>query len=62
MPRKDLVKVSEVNKMFRDLSRDYSLWTRLTLDYEDINQKKSIEFLLVRYKISSNQLELFTAL
>jgi len=38
LPQKDLVTVSLVNKKFRDLSRDDSLWTRLTLDYQDIKQ------------------------
>ena len=39
LPRKDLVKVSKVSKKFRDLSRDDSLWTELTLDCEDIKRK-----------------------
>ena len=39
LPLKDLVKVSNVSKPFRDFSRDDSLWTRLTLDYVDIKQK-----------------------
>ena len=39
LPRKDLVKVSRVSKKFRDLSRDDSLWTDLTLDCEDIKRK-----------------------
>ena len=34
LPKQDLVTVSLVNKRFRDLSRDDSLWTELTLDYE----------------------------
>ena len=37
-PLKDLVKASLINKKFRDLSRDDSLWTELTLDREDIKQ------------------------
>jgi len=36
LPLKDLVKVSLINKRMRKLSRDDSLWTELTLDYEDI--------------------------
>jgi len=36
LPQKSLVTVSLVNKKFRDLSRDDSLWTELTLDYKDI--------------------------
>ena len=34
LPQKDIVTVSMINKRFRDLSRDKSLWTRteLTLD------------------------------
>ena len=39
LPRKDLVKVSKVSKKFRDLSRDDSLWTDLTLDCKDIKRK-----------------------
>ena len=39
LPRKDLVKVSLINKRFRDLSRDDSLWTELTLDYDEIKLK-----------------------
>ena len=39
LPLKDLVKVSEVSKKFRDLSRDDSLWTELTLDYRRIELK-----------------------
>ena len=39
LPLKDLVMVSLINKKFRDLSRDDSLWTELTLDYEDIKNK-----------------------
>lgn len=39
LPRKDLVKVSLINKRFRDLSRDDSLWTELTLDFDDIKLK-----------------------
>ena len=38
LPQKDLVTVSVMNKKFRDLSRDVSLWTKLTLDYEDIKR------------------------
>ena len=38
LPLKELVKVSLINKKFRDFSRDDSLWTELTLDYEDIKQ------------------------
>jgi len=36
IPQKSLKTVSLVNKKFRDLSRDGSLWTELTLDYADI--------------------------
>ena len=39
LPQKDLVSVSLISRKFRDLSRDDSLWTKLTLDYEDIKQK-----------------------
>ena len=38
LPEKDLVKSSLINKRFRDLSRDKSLWTELTLDYVNIKQ------------------------
>ena len=38
IPHKSLNTVSLVNKKFRDLSRDDSLWTELTLDYSDIKQ------------------------
>jgi len=38
LPKKDLVTVSMLNKKFRDLSRDDSLWTELTLDYKDVKQ------------------------
>ena len=36
LSHKDLVTVSFINKKFRDLSRDDSLWTELSLDYQDI--------------------------
>jgi len=36
LPQKSLKTVSLVNKKFRDLSRDDSLWTELTLDYKAI--------------------------
>ena len=36
IPQKSLKTVSLVNKKFRDLSRDGSLWTELTLDLADI--------------------------
>ena len=36
LSQKSLKTVALVNKKFRDLSRDDSLWTELTLDYEDI--------------------------
>ena len=39
LPQKDLVNVSMINRKFRDLSRDGSLWTELTLDYVDIKRK-----------------------
>ena len=38
LSKEDLGKVSLLNKKFRDLSRDNSLWTKLTLDYQDIKQ------------------------
>ena len=38
LPQKDLVTVSLINRRFRDLSRDDSLWTKLILDYQDIKQ------------------------
>lgn len=38
LPRKDLVTVSLINRKFRDLSRDDSLWTEITLDCEDIKE------------------------
>ena len=38
LPQKDLVTLSLINKKFRDLSRDDSLWTELTLDHADIKQ------------------------
>ena len=38
LPKQDLVTVSLVNKRFRELSRDDSLWTELTLDHADIKQ------------------------
>ena len=34
LPQKDLVTVSKINKKLRDLTRDDSLWTELTLAYE----------------------------
>ncbi len=38
LPRKELVKSSLIDRRFRTLSRDDSLWTELTLDYVDIKQ------------------------
>jgi len=38
LSQKDLVTVSLINKKFRDLSRDDSLWTELTLDYQYIKK------------------------
>ena len=38
LPQEDLVTVSLVNKRFTHLSKDPSLWTQLTLDYENIKQ------------------------
>ena len=38
LPEKDLVKSSLINKRFRDLSRDKTLWTELTLDYVNFKQ------------------------
>jgi len=40
LPHKSLKTVSLVNKKFRDLSRDDSLWTELTLDYGDIEHNE----------------------
>ena len=40
LSQKDLVKVSEVSKRFRDISRDGNLWPlELTLDVDDMEQK-----------------------
>ena len=36
----DLVKVSLINKKFRDVSRDTRLWTRLILDFHDIKENE----------------------
>ena len=41
LPQKDLVTISRVNRKFRELSMDDSLWKELTLDYENI--KENIE-------------------
>ena len=38
LPRKDLVTISQINRKFRDLSKDDSLWKELTLDYENIKE------------------------
>ena len=38
LPKKDLVKVSLINRKFKDLSRDVSLWTGLVLDCKDIQR------------------------
>ena len=38
LSKKDLVKVSFINRKFRDLSRDVSLWTELVLDCKDIQR------------------------
>ena len=40
LPHKSLMTISLVNKKFRDLSRDDSLWTELTIDYEDIKHNE----------------------
>jgi len=40
LPQKVLGTLSRVNKRMRDLSRDDSLWTEITLDYEDITQRE----------------------
>ena len=40
LPQNVLVTLSMVNKRMRDLSRYDSLWTELTLDYEDILQSE----------------------
>ena len=42
LPQKDLVTVSLINRRFRDISRDDSLWKDLILDYEDIMQNTDI--------------------
>ena len=38
LPQQDLVIISLVNRRFRHLSKDPSLWTKLTLDFENIKQ------------------------
>ena len=38
LPRKDLVRSSLISRRFKDLSRDESLWTELTLDFENIKR------------------------
>ena len=38
LPQKDIVTISMINKRFRDLSRDASLWKELTLDHADIKR------------------------
>ena len=51
LPKKDLVTVSMINKKFRDLSRDVSLWTELTLNHQNIKQNpNSCRKLLERCK------------
>ena len=40
LPQKVLVTLSMVNKRMRDLSRDDSLWTELTLDFEDMQLQR----------------------
>ena len=40
LPQQSLKTVSLVNKKFRDLSRDDSLWKELTIDYEDIKHNE----------------------
>ena len=40
LPHKSLMTISLVNKKFRDLSRDDSLWTEFTIDYEDIKHNE----------------------
>ena len=40
LPQSNLVTVSFVNRRFRDLSRDDSLWTELTLDYKDFQYRQ----------------------
>ena len=61
LPQTSLKTVSLVNKKLRDLSRDDSLWTELTLDYQDIkhNEESCINLVqkckkLVSLKISNN--------
>ena len=39
LPQEDLVTISMINKRFRDLSRDASLWKVLTLDYGQIRYR-----------------------
>ena len=36
LPQKDLVTLSMINRRFRDLSRNESLWKELNLDYDHI--------------------------
>ena len=38
LPQEDLVTISLISKRFSHLSKDPSLWTQLTLDYENIKQ------------------------
>ena len=55
LPLKELAKMSLINKKFRDFSRDDSLWTELTLDYEDIKQNaESCRKLVERCKKLAN--------
>ena len=61
LPQKDLVRSSLIDRRFRTLSRDDSLWTKLTLDVENIKQnaescRKLVDRCkkLTSLKISSN--------
>ena len=55
LPQESLMTVSLINKKFRDLSRDDSLWTELTLDYEDIkHSSESCRKLVKRCKKLAN--------
>ena len=40
LPQESLMTVSLINKKFRDLSRDDSLWKELTIEYEDIKHNE----------------------
>ena len=49
LPQEDLVTISRINRKFRTLSQDKSLWTELTLDYQNIKENnQSCRDLLAR--------------